>query len=221
MMEAVSSSERLVNFYETKRRNLPLDYHLLTIILTSFPHLYISQVISCLYDLWLKIVCLFVLFLSCYPCALHMLHISSSFIWAWRVMNLKFLVFARLYPPNTFYTSLFCFHTVYLFCSKACDQYITKTERKYYNYNSGNHVDGAILRLWTAATNGPIIHPPGVVWHWEPWWNNIDKGKLLIRPRKLSGNSASSHLVAKREEVVKKLRNFALQSISFLLRWVR
>jgi hypothetical protein len=25
--------------------------------------------------------------------------------------------------------------------------------------------------------------------HGDPWWNNIDKGKLLIRPLELSGNS--------------------------------
>jgi hypothetical protein len=31
---------------------------------------------------------------------------------------------------------------------------------------------------------------PWVIYeHGEPWWNNIDKGKLLIRPLELSGNS--------------------------------
>jgi hypothetical protein len=29
------------------------------------------------------------------------------------------------------------------------------------------HYDGARLCLWTAATNGPIVHPAGDVWAWE------------------------------------------------------
>jgi hypothetical protein len=27
-----------------------------------------------------------------------------------------------------------------------------------------NHVKGVRLHLWAAATNGPIVHPPGDVW---------------------------------------------------------
>jgi hypothetical protein len=34
----------------------------------------------------------------------------------------------------------------------------------------------------------------------EPRWDDIDWGKLLIRPPELSGNHASSHLVARQEE---------------------
>jgi hypothetical protein len=30
--------------------------------------------------------------------------------------------------------------------------------------------------------------------HGEPWWNNMDRGKLLIRPQELSGNPASRHI---------------------------
>jgi hypothetical protein len=52
--------------------------------------------------------------------------------------------------------------------------------------------------------------------HREPWWNNIDRGKPPIRPPKLSGNPASSHLVAKQEELAKEIINFALQSISVI-----
>jgi hypothetical protein len=43
----------------------------------------------------------------------------------------------------------------------------------------------------------------------EPWWNDIDKGKLLIHPPELSGNP-SSHLVAKLEELAKEMMDFAL-----------
>jgi hypothetical protein len=54
----------------------------------------------------------------------------------------------------------------------------------------------------------------------EPWWNDIDKGKFLIHPPELSDNPTSSHLVAKQEELAKKINNFTLQSISFILQRV-
>jgi hypothetical protein len=53
--------------------------------------------------------------------------------------------------------------------------------------------------------------------HGEPWRNYIDRGKLLIRPAKLSANPTSSHLVADQEELKKEIMNFALRSISFIL----
>jgi hypothetical protein len=43
---------------------------------------------------------------------------------------------------------------MYIFCSLDTDWLI-------------DHVDGVRLRLWTAATNGPIVHPPGDIWAWE------------------------------------------------------
>jgi hypothetical protein len=30
-----------------------------------------------------------------------------------------------------------------------------------------DHVDGVRPHLWTAATNGPIVHPPGDIWTWR------------------------------------------------------
>jgi hypothetical protein len=42
--------------------------------------------------------------------------------------------------------------------------------------------------LWSVATNGLIVHPSGDIW---AWWNDINRGKLLICPPELSGNPTS------------------------------
>jgi hypothetical protein len=39
--------------------------------------------------------------------------------------------------------------------------------------------------------------------HGEPWWNDNDRGKLLICPPELSGNPTSSHLVVIQQELGK------------------
>jgi hypothetical protein len=41
--------------------------------------------------------------------------------------------------------------------------------------------------------------------HVESWWYDIDKGKLLVRTPDFSGNPTNSHLVAKQEELAKKI----------------
>jgi hypothetical protein len=33
--------------------------------------------------------------------------------------------------------------------------------------DNDDHVDKVRLRLWTAATNGPIVYPPGDMWEWK------------------------------------------------------
>jgi hypothetical protein len=47
--------------------------------------------------------------------------------------------------------------------------------------------------------------------HGEPWWNDINRGKLLICPPGLSGNPTSSHSVAKQEELMKEIMNLAYE----------
>jgi hypothetical protein len=37
--------------------------------------------------------------------------------------------------------------------------------------------------------------------HEELWWNDIGRGKFLIRPPELCGNPTSSHLVSNEEEL--------------------
>jgi hypothetical protein len=39
--------------------------------------------------------------------------------------------------------------------------------------------------------------------HGEPWWKDIDKGKLVIHPPELSDSPTGSHLVAKQVELYK------------------
>jgi hypothetical protein len=43
-------------------------------------------------------------------------------------------------------------------------------------------VDRVGLRLWTAATNGSIINPPGDIRAWRTMLEWYRQGKLLIRP---------------------------------------
>jgi hypothetical protein len=76
----------------------------------------------------------------------------------------------------------------------------------------GDHVDRVRLYLGTVATNRPIVHPQVMYEHGEPWWNDSDRGKLLIQPFELSDNHTNSHLVAKQEELAKET-NLALQNI--------
>jgi hypothetical protein len=41
--------------------------------------------------------------------------------------------------------------------------------------------------------------------HGKPWWNDVDRGKLLIRPQEFCGSPTSSHLVASRRNGLRKL----------------
>jgi hypothetical protein len=65
------------------------------------------------------------------------------------------------------------------------------------------------------ATNGPIIHLAGYIYIYElgePWWNDIDREKLIIPPQ-LSDNSNSNHLLAKQEEISEGNDEFYLRGI--------
>jgi hypothetical protein len=50
---------------------------------------------------------------------------------------------------------------------------------------------------------GLLFIPQIICEYGEPQWNDIDRGKLLIRQLELSGNPTSSHLVADQEELAK------------------
>jgi hypothetical protein len=49
--------------------------------------------------------------------------------------------------------------------------------------------------------------------HGEPWWNNTDRGKLLIHPPELSDNPTSSHIVANKEKLGEGNYEFGLWNI--------
>jgi hypothetical protein len=72
--------------------------------------------------------------------------------------------------------------------------------------------------FWTVATSRPIVHPPGDVWMWKTMGEWVWQGKTPdSSTRALWQFYQQSHLVAKLEELVKKIINFALHSISFIL----
>jgi hypothetical protein len=52
-----------------------------------------------------------------------------------------------------------------------------------------HHVDG-VRRLWTAATNVPIVYVPGDIWAWKATEGWYRQGKLLIRPAEPSGSKS-------------------------------
>jgi hypothetical protein len=51
--------------------------------------------------------------------------------------------------------------------------------------------------------------------HEETWWNDIDRGTLLIRPPELSGKPTSTHLVAKENELGEGNYEFGLTKYPF------
>jgi hypothetical protein len=68
------------------------------------------------------------------------------------------------------------------------------------------------LRLLTAATNGPILHPPCECINVEDHGGMISTGELLIRSTELFGDPTSSHLVAEHKDLAKAM-NLAVRSI--------
>jgi hypothetical protein len=55
--------------------------------------------------------------------------------------------------------------------------------------------------LWTADTNGPIVHPPGDIWAWRTMVEWYRQGKAPDSSPSLSGNHTISHLVANQKEL--------------------
>jgi hypothetical protein len=73
---------------------------------------------------------------------------------------------------------------------------------------------GVRLRLWTAATNGPIVHLHVICEHGEKWWDDAAGwGKLLTRPPDLSGSPASRTIWEQVWGMHERNENFILQAL--------
>jgi hypothetical protein len=82
-----------------------------------------------------------------------------------------------------------------------------------------DHVDGVILRLWTAATVGTIVNPHVIYKEGEPWWNDIDRENAwFVHQISLAILPAESS-ASKWEERAKGMMNLALRSI-FVVTWM-
>jgi hypothetical protein len=57
---------------------------------------------------------------------------------------------------------------------------------------------------------GLLFIPQVIYEHGEPWWNDISRGKLLIRPQELSGNPTSRHLVEMQDKLCEGNHEFGL-----------
>jgi hypothetical protein len=57
-------------------------------------------------------------------------------------------------------------------------------------------INGVRLRLWTASTNGSIVHPPDNGYG-ERRWNDIDR----IKPKNSKKNLSQSHFVHHKSHV--------------------
>jgi hypothetical protein len=82
------------------------------------------------------------------------------------------------------------------------------------------HAEAVRLCLWTATSNGSVVHPPVEIWESRATGEWYRQGKFLIRPPELSVNSTSrmkSYLVAKHEERGEGNSEFCLRKIYFML----
>jgi hypothetical protein len=69
--------------------------------------------------------------------------------------------------------------------------------------NDDDGVDGLRIRLWTAVTNGLIVHHPSNICVWKTMVDDVDRGKLPIRPPKHSlwQTYQQIHLVTNRKDL--------------------
>jgi hypothetical protein len=141
----------------------------------------------------------------CWPISLILL-----FIWLWQLHNTVYVQTKK----NDYVPKNIAIHSTEHVAMWPCQRY-QGSNWPDDDRDNNDYVDEVRLHLWTAASNGPTVHPQVTYEHGEPWWNYINRGELLICQPELSGNPTSSHLVAKQEELTKEITNLALRSISF------
>jgi hypothetical protein len=64
---------------------------------------------------------------------------------------------------------------------------------------------------------GRLFIPQVIYEHGEPWWNDINRGKLLICPQELSGSPLTESFGRKQEEWVKGMRIWPHKVFLFIL----
>jgi hypothetical protein len=77
-----------------------------------------------------------------------------------------------------------------------------------------DHIDGVKLRLWTAAVDGAIVHPPGNIQVWRTmveWYRQKETPDSSTRA--LWQSYQQSHLLAKHKELAKEITNLVLRII--------
>jgi hypothetical protein len=76
-----------------------------------------------------------------------------------------------------------------------------------------DHVDRARLYLWTAATNGPIVHPPGDIWVWKTVVEWYQQRKAPDSSTRALWQSYQQSSITKQKELAKEMMDLALRSI--------
>jgi hypothetical protein len=74
--------------------------------------------------------------------------------------------------------------------------------------DDSHYVKGVRLCLWTAATSGPTVHPPGDLWAWRTMVKWCQQGKTPdSSTRPLWQSYQQSYLVARQEELAKERKD--------------
>jgi hypothetical protein len=85
--------------------------------------------------------------------------------------------------------------------------------------NKTDHVDGVRVRLWTAASNGSIIHFPVDIWAWRTMVKWYWQGKTLdLSTTALPGNPTAEPYSSKSGGTSQKEMNLAFEVHLFTLR---
>jgi hypothetical protein len=111
-----------------------------------------------------------------------------------KVASMKMTAFWNIAPPIVFPTYLWWWSGIRLVLWVDDDD------------DDDGHVDGMRLRLWTAVTNGPIVHLPSDTWSWRTTVECYRQEKTSdSSTRSLWQSYQQSHLLAKQVKLAKTM----------------